>query len=103
MNTKQKKILVFGIAVAVLMGAFPPWSDRLFYDSGAQGTIQSQSSAGYSFIADPPRAANPEVQMLHTFTIDVRQLFVQWVIVALAVGGGLVYFREPAKRSEGIL
>jgi hypothetical protein len=98
MNAKQKKILVVGIAVAVLMGVFPPWTDSFLFDSGAEGKFQSQSPAGYSFIADPPHAANPQMQMLHTFTIDVSRLFVQWVVVVLAVGGGLVYFREPAKK-----
>ena len=96
MNAKQKKILVVGVAVAVLMGVFPPWTDSFLLDSGEQGKIQSQSAAGYSLILDPPQA-QPGMQLLHTFTIDISRLFVQWVVVAMAVGGGLVYFREPSK------
>jgi hypothetical protein len=102
MKARQKQVLIVGIAVAVLMGVFPPWTDSFLLDSGAQGKIQSQSSVGYSFIFDPPQA-QPQMQMFHTFAIDIRRLFVEWVVVALAVGGGLVYFREPVKKSENSL
>jgi hypothetical protein len=102
MKAKQKQVLMTGIAVAVMMGVFPPWTDTFFFDSGAQGRIQSQAPARYSFILVPPQAPE-QVQMFHTFTIDIGRLFVQWVIVALAVGGGLVYFGEPAGKSEDTL
>ena len=36
--------------------------------------------------------------MLHTISIDVSQLIVQWVVVAMAVGCGLLYLREPSKK-----
>ena len=91
MNAKQRALLQVGTAVAALMGIFPPWSDSFLYtDSSLQ--VHTQGAAGYSFILDPPKA-----EMLHTITIDVSRLFVQWVVVALAVGCGFLYLREPSK------
>ena len=69
------------------MGIFPPWTDSFHYES-----LHSQGAAGYGFILDPPKT-----EMLHSITIDVSRLLVQWVVVALAVGCGLLYLREPTK------
>jgi hypothetical protein len=92
MNAKQRTLLQVGIAVAAIMGIFPPWTDSFFLaDESTQ--LHSQGSAGYSFIFNPPKA-----QMLHTITIDGSQLFVQWIVVALAVGCGLLFLREPSKK-----
>lgn len=68
------------------MGIFPPWTDSFHYEQ-----LHSQGAAGYSFIFDPPRA-----QLLHSITIDVSRLFVQWVVVALTVGCGFLYLKEQS-------
>jgi len=92
MSEKQRKLLLVGIAVAGFMGVFPPWTDRFFLDSGSSGSLQAQGPCGYSFILDPPQA-----KMFHTVAIDVGRLVVQWAVVAIAVGGGLVFLREPSE------
>jgi hypothetical protein len=92
MNTKQRKLLQAGIAVAALMGIFPPWTDSFLFNS-TDSQFHSQGSAGFAFIFNPPKA-----EMLHTISIDVSQLFVQWVVVAMAVGCGLLFLREPSKK-----
>lgn len=87
MDVKQRKLLLVGIAAAVLMGVFPPWTDSFRYEQA-----HSQGAAGYAFIFDPPKA-----EIMHTVSIDVSRLVVQWVVVALAVGGGMLFLREPSK------
>ena len=87
MNAKQRRLLQIGIAAAVLMGIFPPWTDSFQYE-----TVHSQGAAGYSFILDPPKA-----ELLHSITIDLSRLVVQWVVVVLAVGGSVLYCRGPSK------
>ena len=77
----SRRLLQFGIAIAILMGIFPPWT----YTSTAQIPGASlrdlQCSWGYSFILDPPKA-----NQVATFTIDGVRLVGQWVGVALAAG-----------------
>lgn len=87
MNAKKRRLLQVGIAVAVLMGVFPPWTDSFHYEQ-----LHSQGAAGYAFILDPPKT-----EMLHSITIDVSRLLVQWVVVGLAVGCGMLFLREQTK------
>jgi len=89
MNAKQRRLLQVGIAVAVLMGVFPPWTDSF---RNEHLHLHSQGAAGYAFILDPPKT-----KMLHSITIDGTRLLVQWIVVGLAVGCGLLYLREPTK------
>lgn len=96
-NPNQRKPLQVGIAVAVLMGIFPPWTDSFLLDSGTQGRVQSQGSAGYAFILAPPKA-----EFLHSITIDITRLLVQWVVVALAVGFGTLCLGEPIQKGSRI-
>jgi hypothetical protein len=88
MNAKQRSAVQVGIAVAVLMGIFPPWTDSFRFEQ-----VISQGAAGYSFILDPPKA-----EYFHTITIDLSRLLVQWVVVALAVACGFLSLREPSKQ-----
>jgi len=50
MNAKQRRLLQAGIAVAVLMEVFPPWTDSFRFEQ-----FHSQGAAGYAFILDPPK------------------------------------------------
>jgi len=88
MNAKQLKLLQVGTAVAVLMGMFPPWTKTFHYEQ-----VHSEGPAGYALIIEPPKA-----DMLYTVKIDLSRLFVQWIVVAMAVGGGLLYFRQSGER-----
>lgn len=91
MNENQKRLLLIGIAIAVLMGLVPPWTTTLHYQS-----IHLERPAGYSFIFAPPKA-----ELLDSVGIDFRRLLLQWTALALATGGGLIFFREPTKHRHG--
>ena len=80
MNTRQHKTILIGIAVAVLMGLFPPWTNVFKWEE-----MHSEGPAGYSFILDPPQA-----QMMHTMRIDGTRLLIQWLVVGLAAYGSLL-------------
>jgi hypothetical protein len=47
LNSKQKKVLLFGIVVVALMILFPPW---VYFDSDTSG----RHSAGHHFFLAPP-------------------------------------------------
>ena len=49
LNDKQRKIVIVGVVLFVLMGLFPPW----IYTLDAQ-SIHREKPAGYAFIAIPP-------------------------------------------------
>jgi hypothetical protein len=91
---KSQRLLLVGLAIAVLMGVFPPWTEALHFEN-----IHAESPLGYAFILSPPKAVVP-----YTVRIDIIRLLLQWTVVALAVGGGLVYFqttdRPPPPHSQ---
>ena len=53
MNSKQKKVLLVGSLLVVLMILFPPW---VYFDNDSS----SRSSAGYHFILTPPTLKTPQ-------------------------------------------
>jgi hypothetical protein len=87
MNTKQKRLLQVGIVVGVLMGFVPPWTTTLNYEN-----LHIERPGDYSLIFDPPSVA-----VQSGVKIDFGRLVVQWVALAIAIGGGLFFFQEPAK------
>lgn len=88
-NAKQLKMFQIGLLVAVLMGIFPPWVDNFSIDLNGTN-MHSQGSAGYGFILNPPTAA-----AWHTISLDFGRLCIQWLVVGLAVGAGVLNFKEP--------
>jgi hypothetical protein len=83
MHKYQTKVMIAGLVLIILMGAFPPWT----YTFTLQG-IYSEVPAGYSFIADPPQPR--ERNYAHGVKLDIGRLFVQWIIVAVSTGLGIV-------------
>jgi len=53
MNSIQKRVLVGGLAVMLLMGLFPPWAMRLHTSSPSE--LGSVVDAGYRFVLTPPK------------------------------------------------
>ena len=89
MNPKQRRLVQVGIAVAILMGLFPPWTDAFSF-ANESGQYGSQGPAGYSFILDPPTA-----EMFHTIKIDAARLLVTMGGRGVC-GGGWPALLEPA-------
>jgi hypothetical protein len=92
MNTIQRRIILVGLAVIVLMGLFPPW--LLVYDAEAG---HSEQSTGYRFIVWPGLRQYRD-SPFWTVQIDLPKLFVQWAVVVAATGFGVLL---TAKREDG--
>jgi len=89
-NKKQKKFVVIGVAVIILMGLFPPWTYTYNYK-----TAYSKQPAGYGFILEPPK--KKKQAMTYGIELDVTRLSVQWIIVLMATGLG-VFFTATTKK-----
>lgn len=84
LNKTQRKIILSGIAVIVLMGLFPPWTYT--YKSESK---YSENPAGYCFIASPPSRQGSS--LTSGIKIDMSRLFIQWTMsIAAAVFGALL-------------
>ena len=81
-NGKQRKLIIVGIVVVVLMGLFPPWAYTYSYN-----TKYSKEPAGYGFILDPPM--KKRFSPAHGIELDITRLSVQWIITLLATGLGV--------------
>lgn len=90
-NEKQKKLIIIGVVVIILMGIFPPWTYTFKYK-----TANSSEPAGYGFILSPP--AKKSKALPHGIELDVTRLCVQWLIVSFATGLGVFLTSEPKNR-----
>jgi hypothetical protein len=104
MSTGQKKILLSGLPVFLLLGLFPPW---LYKDENTS----NQRSAGYHFIQSPPSIKSYEEMFgiaedeYHTTrfvraTINIFRLFAQMVAVILLLAG--LYGRQMRRHGPGV-
>ncbi len=89
-NEKQKKIIIAGVVVIILMGVFPPWTYTFKYK-----TAYSNEPAGYGFIIVPPEKKNKG--MTYGIELDITRLSIQWVIALLSTGLG-VFLTGTAKK-----
>jgi hypothetical protein len=87
MNQVQKKFVLIGIAVMVLMCLVPPWTKTFHYKDA-----HMEWPADYALIFAPP-----EVEALETVAMDFGRLFVQCAAVGLVIGGGVFHFREAGQ------
>lgn len=88
LNEKQKKLIVIGVAVIILMGLFPPWTYTFKYK-----TAYSNEPAGYGFILSPPKKKSKA--LAHGIELDITRLSVQWIIVLMATGLGVFLTSKP--------
>lgn len=87
LNNKQRIILIIGVLLFALMGLFPPWINTLY------GEIHQVLPAGYAFIASPP---NPKF-LDGGVSLDISRLVVQWFILIVVTGFGLVVTKTERK------
>ena len=79
-NSKQKKILIVGIVIVLLIGILPPWNYTYKYSS-----TYRETDAGYSFIMSPPTA-----QGRQGIKIDISRLVIQWIVTIVATTAGVM-------------
>lgn len=90
MNDKQRKIVIVGVVLFILMGLFPPWT----YTLDAQ-SIHREKPAGYALIISPP---GPEKNApAFGVKIDISRLIVQWLVLAATTGLGVFMTRTQDK------
>lgn len=89
-NEKQKKIIVIGVVVIILMAIFPPWTHTYRYK-----TAYSNEPAGYRFIFYPPDKKSKVNSMAHGIELDITRLCVQWIIFSMVTGLGVFLSSKP--------
>ena len=93
MNKMQKRIIVAGALVIILMGLIPPWTYTFNYKS-----VQRTKPAGYALIIAPPP---PEkLHMAAGVELDFIRLLVQWVITGIAMGVGFALAHTKFQKSS---
>lgn len=90
LNDKQRKIVIVGVVLFVLMGLFPPWTYTLDLQS-----IHREKPAGYALIVSPPEPERGSPAF--GVTIDISRLIVQWFVLAAATGLGVFMTRTQGK------
>jgi hypothetical protein len=84
------------MAAAIVFGIFPPWKYIWMAEIKGASLGHVIWSCSYSFILTPPTHA----VVVGTFTIDWGRLVGQWIGIALALGCGLLYFRQELRRTR---
>lgn len=127
MNKWQRRVILGGLAILILMGLFPPWlhSFEIIYD---HSVMRYNHSAGYSFLFSPPfpgdntnnfkefvremvqgqvrslwvdKSADYEYGIfagaVWTPLIDMDRLLIQCLIVIFIVAGGFLILKDKAE------
>ena len=87
--TNPRRLLQFGVVVAVLMAIFPPWTDTYIASAPSEYWQDLQCSIGYSFILTPDKPFDSS----HVIAMDLSRLIGQWIGLALAMGCVCLYCR----------
>src|SRR5436309_14151598 len=100
LNTKQRIILLLGVAFFLLSELFPPWLYVDEYDS-------AQRSVGYHFLYAPPLVkssnemkeifsipADSSEEHLFRVKVDTFHLFAQRIIIVFLTGGLLLILKD---------
>ncbi len=96
MNKIQKRIVVTGALIVILMGLIPPWT----YTFHHQKLLNRPrlKPAGYSLIFTP---APPESKGAgQGIELDLKRLLVQWIITGIATGMGFALAHTKSKKSS---
>lgn len=87
MNKKQKRILISGILLFIIMVLNPPWTiEKVHYQTGK--TLQSKP-IGYRFILSNPDSRSFRIKhgKYYKLHISYNQLILQIIALSIAVGG----------------
>jgi len=87
-----KSIVLFGLAVILAMGMYPPWTQTF----ALPGRITRHENA-YGWLLNPPYPLDAPVHEVWDVKIDALRLGLQWTLVSIAVGGLLWTFKPRRK------
>ena len=80
LNKKQRRVVIAGIVVVIIMGMFPPWI-----------AMQApETPARFGWFLRPPTIAEQGITYTH---IDVSRLTFQWMIVSIVTGLAVLAFK----------
>ncbi|HEV2331375.1 MAG TPA: hypothetical protein VGY56_21545 [Verrucomicrobiae bacterium] len=91
--TRNQVLCLFGIAIAILMATFPPWTDTYITAAPSQYWQDLQDSIGYSFVFTPEKPFDNS----HVIAIDFSRLVGQWIGLIL-ITGCILFYRRPDRR-----
>lgn len=98
MNAKQKWVLEAGIAVAVLVGLYPPW--RFVVHRGPwelPRQLPRQGPYGLLFVPPhPPTQTEQDRAASEEARLDTQRLAAEWITLIFVVSGLLLLFRSPS-------
>lgn len=99
LNLMQKRIMLVGVAVIVLMGLFPPWIETTTTTTkdilhGTFHTNSVETVAGYYFLSNAPRGGKDIWDAITTYHLDFGRLLIQWFFVSLSTAALMFYFKE---------
>lgn len=90
MNSSQRRAVVVGALVLLLMGLVPPWKHvRTF------GSISSEQPAGYHLILSPPSVRSSSHGFGWGVQLDFARLLMQCIVVIVATGAVVVVLHGP--------
>jgi hypothetical protein len=95
MNKNQKKVIMAGLVVIVLMGLFPPWVHTVHVKE-----IKIDRAGSYGFLFSPPVPAHKTLPLENFWGVrlDVSRLLIQWILVVMIVCGLVVFLKKDNVR-----
>ena len=90
LNDRQRRIVVGGVILFVLMTLYPPWKQ-----TWSHGSSYSEWSLGYALIVLPPQGE--KVSNTFGVRIDFSRLILQWLILTAATGFFVFIWPGPSK------
>jgi hypothetical protein len=96
MNKNQKKVIIVGLVLIVLMGLFPPWIHTFNVKA-----VNIERAGNYGFMFSPPppeRNLSFLNEKLWGVRLDVSRLLIQWILVVVIVCGLVVLLKKDNVR-----
>ncbi len=87
---KQQIILIIGLGVMALLGLFPPAVSNVDLLAGNEIRAGYSEPAGRAFLWAPSKPVMNEKTLVITRSIDYSRLAVEWIVLGLLMGMGLM-------------
>ena len=90
MDTRQRVILLIGLALLIGAGLFPPYLYKLDVDAGRLAGIKNQRNEGMHFILNPPKN-EPGSTSFWYYEIYYKKLFIHWGIIIAITAFAIIF------------